>query len=496
MNFLGLGQNATIEIVLDSLESRKLVEVKTDENNRTLLPVFYNGESLSGKVTISVKRNGKLEYQGIKIDFVGQIDFFADRGSRDEFLTRTQELARPGILSQSATYPFHFADVEKPYESYVGSNVQLRYFLRVTIVRRFMDITKEMEIVVHSFFRLPQPDTNIQMEVGIEESLHIEFEYNKSCYHLEDVIVGKIYFLLVRVKIKYMEIQILRREATGIGVNQFSDQETLAKFEIMDGAPVRGESIPIRLFLAAYNLTPTMRDVNRKFTVRYYLNLVLLDEEERRYYKQHEIILYRKPDKRPEPIVAGALANAAITKGAVIAGDPQSNVSRTEEEPELPQSPPPPSSPVRNSFLPNDEEDGCTSHECADDDQARDAHVKEPVYSEFEDRKKSANSFAAPPPHLPSAVPAANGDAAVDDVPPTTYATTNKDDETDVFRGLGGDDEHSEASSTASMSRAQRSMARYEPAKERPPSHQQLLSPTASQETEKEVLETATAGAL
>ncbi|VDL89941.1 unnamed protein product [Schistocephalus solidus] len=269
MNFLGLGQNATIEIVLDSLESRKMVEVKTDENNRTLLPVFYNGESLSGKVTISVKRNGKLEYQGIKIDFVGQIDFFADRGSRDEFLTRTQELARPGILSQSATYPFHFADVEKPYESYVGSNVQLRYFLRVTIVRRFMDITKEMEIVVHSFFRLPQPDTNIQMEV---DTTHNNINL----------------FSLMQLPFRRRDYQVYGNTdfATG-SVNQFSDQETLAKFEIMDGAPVRGESIPIRLFLAAYNLTPTMRDVNRKFTVRYYLNLVLLDEEERRYYKQH-----------------------------------------------------------------------------------------------------------------------------------------------------------------------------------------------------------------
>lgn len=47
-----------------------------------------------------------------------------------------------------------------------------------------------------------------------------------------------------------------------------------------------GESIPIRLFLAGYELTPTMRDINKKFSVRYYLNLVLIDEEERRYFKQ------------------------------------------------------------------------------------------------------------------------------------------------------------------------------------------------------------------
>lgn len=54
----------------------------------------------------------------------------------------------------------------------------------------------------------------------------------------------------------------------------------------MDGAPVKGESIPIRVFLAGYDLAPTMRDINKKFSVRYYLNLVLMDEEDRRYFKQ------------------------------------------------------------------------------------------------------------------------------------------------------------------------------------------------------------------
>ena len=63
-------------------------------------------------------------------------------------------------------------------------------------------------------------------------------------------------------------------------------EELVSRYEIMDGAPVRGESIPIRVLLAGYDLTPTMRDINKKFSVRYYLNLVLVDEEERRYFKQ------------------------------------------------------------------------------------------------------------------------------------------------------------------------------------------------------------------
>lgn len=40
-------------------------------------------------------------------------------------------------------------------------------------------------------------------------------------YHLKDVIVGKIYFLLVRIKIQHMELQLIKKEITGIGTDLF-----------------------------------------------------------------------------------------------------------------------------------------------------------------------------------------------------------------------------------------------------------------------------------
>lgn len=80
--------------------------------------------------------------------------------------------------------------------------------------------------------------------------------------------------------------------------NMYNENDTVAKYEIMDGAPVRGESIPIRLFLSGYDLTPTMKDINKKFSVRYFINLVLVDEEDRRYFKQQEILLWRKGDAK------------------------------------------------------------------------------------------------------------------------------------------------------------------------------------------------------
>lgn len=80
------------------------------------------------------------------------------------------------------------------------------------------------------------------------------------------------------------------------GPHTFTENETIAKYEIMDGAPVRGESIPIRVFLAGYDLAPTMRDINKKFSVRYYLNLVLMDEEDRRYFKQQVLMIIAHAD--------------------------------------------------------------------------------------------------------------------------------------------------------------------------------------------------------
>ena len=34
-------------------------------------------------------------------------------------------------------------------------------------------------------------------------------------YHLRDIVVGKIYFLLVRIKIKHMEMAIIKKETSG-----------------------------------------------------------------------------------------------------------------------------------------------------------------------------------------------------------------------------------------------------------------------------------------
>jgi vacuolar protein sorting-associated protein 26 len=203
--------------------------------------------------------------------------------------------------------------MDKEHESYRGRNVSVRYFVKVLLERKFLPpINKEHDVWVQLLGQPPQQNEAIKMEVGIEDCLHIEFEYERRVYHMQDTILGKIHFLLVRIKIKHMELAVIRRETSGDGVavatgtnapppgettqNVFTETQTLVKYEIMDGAPVKGEVIPVKLSLRGIpaDLTPTYAAVNNRFSVRYFLNLVLVDEEDRRYFKQQEIILWRR----------------------------------------------------------------------------------------------------------------------------------------------------------------------------------------------------------
>jgi vacuolar protein sorting-associated protein 26 len=54
----------------------------------------------------------------------------------------------------------------------------------------------------------------------------------------------------------------------------------------MDGCPDKGEFIPIRMYMKGIPLAPSYKNIHNRLAVKYWINLVLLDEEDRRYFKQ------------------------------------------------------------------------------------------------------------------------------------------------------------------------------------------------------------------
>lgn len=74
MSFFGFGQSVELELVLSDSESRRRVEHKTEEGKKEKYFLFYDGETVSGRVVLTLKHpNKRLEHQGIKVEFIGQI---------------------------------------------------------------------------------------------------------------------------------------------------------------------------------------------------------------------------------------------------------------------------------------------------------------------------------------------------------------------------------------------------------------------------------------
>lgn len=303
MNFFKslVGSPITIDISLKDADTRQTVDITNHDGKSETLYVFIGDEAVAGTVSLNLDpKTPKVDHLGVKVALIGVIR--PTSGNSTEFVSEVKEWLPAGELTSSQTYDFLFEDVSRQHESYNGINICLNYFVKVTVSRKMgLSITKNLELWQRNYSAAPDAVNNIKMEVGIEDCLHIEFEYNKSKYHLKDVIIGKIYFLLVRLKIKSMNIALIKRETTGSGLDMCNENKTLSKFEIMDGAPVKGEAIPVRLFLGGFDLTPSYKDVHGKFSISYILNLVLVDEDDRRYFKQREIILWRKkPETKPE----------------------------------------------------------------------------------------------------------------------------------------------------------------------------------------------------
>ena len=134
------------------------------------------------------------------------------------------------------------------------------------------------------------------MEVGVDNVLHIEFKYDKKIFHLQERILGMVTFKVMDLDLQYGEVGIVRKEWVGPGKpNDPVETETPQKSEIMDGTPIVGEVVPIRLYLKSIpRVTASYPNVHGLFRVLYFINLVLVTGEGKRYFKQQEILLYRR----------------------------------------------------------------------------------------------------------------------------------------------------------------------------------------------------------
>ncbi|ORC91412.1 vacuolar protein sorting-associated protein-like [Trypanosoma theileri] len=300
-----------VKFIFDGKMDESMVTVDDPyERTSERMHLFASTEPVRGRVMLTPK--GNYRHNGVLIELVGVISTFGESVQKLDFM-RQDKRFEPDALRNPTPLEFHFS-APKEYESYRGINARVSYFLRVTIQRPVKNVTEMEEVWVsrvdeqmsdtqpdasrhRSYFREtvfgPQ---STSMDVGVDNVLHIEFKYDKKIFHLGERVLGKVTFKVADMDIRYGEIGVVRKEYIGPGkTTDLMQSETLQKFEIMDGTPIVGEVVPIRLYLRSIpNLTPTYSSVHNCFRVLYFLNLVLITGEGKRYFKQQEITLYRR----------------------------------------------------------------------------------------------------------------------------------------------------------------------------------------------------------
>jgi len=73
---LFFGPAVDIDVVLEDADERQMVDMKLDKGKREKAPLYMDGESVKGAVTVRPKDGKRLEHTGIKVQFIGVIGMF------------------------------------------------------------------------------------------------------------------------------------------------------------------------------------------------------------------------------------------------------------------------------------------------------------------------------------------------------------------------------------------------------------------------------------
>ncbi len=222
MNFLNnlIKKPPSIKIVLDTNEN-KFLSSKDEKGNKIELPIYNDWDPVKGKVIIDLNRNKNFQHQGIKIELIGVMETSSKRKTISKFISLCKDLESSNELdNEISQYEFEFSNIEKPHDSYQGNFNTVKYLLKATLLTSYKNIEFDQEIIVQKPFyniygdnELSNPPIN--MEIGIEEWIHVSFQVFKSRFFLKDCIEGEVNFKVVSFKFSSMEIQIIRRETCG-----------------------------------------------------------------------------------------------------------------------------------------------------------------------------------------------------------------------------------------------------------------------------------------
>lgn len=257
-------------------------------------PSLGKGDIVTGTLEVTPPPGKTVSHRGISLTVFG--DFRLTDGTQlNRFYARTQHLAPIGDLTIPLKTDFKFDTVKFPASTYIGPNILAVYGVELRVVHRISDFVKEKQFFVFLFDDQKKEATPIHNEVGITNVLHIEFVFPHGVVNFNDCVVGAAYFILVKLRVVHCSISLYQNEEYQSAGKYLKKRTIVKTIEIMDGAPVRGDYIPIRFFLGDCNVWPFQSFKDSDLKVETYLRITLIDENGKKYYKRTRVKIDRLP---------------------------------------------------------------------------------------------------------------------------------------------------------------------------------------------------------
>lgn len=273
-------------ITIDTSPTFTAYARKVLDTNR---PVVVMDESISGNYQVSLSNKTKsISHNGIRLSVVGEFRSY-DNEVYGQFFNRYIEIQPPGTLTDTLSGTFSIEKPDLPTTTYYGNTLQAVYAVQLQIKKlTSFIIVRECQFYVVGF-DVKAPIKVSRNVIGISNLLRFEIYLPNEQVECDSVLFGQIYFVLVKIKIVSINMQIINQEYYEDDKLRIRNETLLGDFQILDGSPARGTQVPFRIFLKNLNTRRFLNFPGSQLLSRLIAKVVLVDSDGQVYSKMLKI---------------------------------------------------------------------------------------------------------------------------------------------------------------------------------------------------------------
>jgi vacuolar protein sorting-associated protein 26 len=253
--------------------------------------VITTGEGFDFTLTITVSDGSRFAHRGVEAEFCTE---FSPKNSKTVKLNQLQvHLAEPGTLSGSQAFSGPKLSTPAHMQTYHGSLFHITHWIRVAVKKTLGSVTWQQEVISYEIHPPLKKIDPLCVRVAVSENIRIDLMISRRSFELGDVICGAAHFLLVALKIRQFTVTLQAQELMEAGGKTQKGRHVLHTWDITDGAPVKGEIVPFRLYLAPLAASPSCSRAESGYTVTHFLHFSITTTSNEKYFKALQVHLHK-----------------------------------------------------------------------------------------------------------------------------------------------------------------------------------------------------------